>query len=60
LYKKLMRETAPPGAIGFNWNECQTSFAQGRAAMWVDGIGFSAPLVDPTKSKCPSGRIASH
>lgn len=51
LYAKLMRETAPPGSIGFNWNECQTSFMQGKVAMWVDGIGFSAPLVDPAKSK---------
>lgn len=51
LYQNLMRETAPPGSIGFNWYECQTTFAQGRAAMWLDGIGFSAPLVDPAKSK---------
>ncbi len=51
LYQNFMRETAPPGSIGFNWYECQTTFAQGRAAMWLDGIGFSAPLVDPTKSK---------
>jgi multiple sugar transport system substrate-binding protein len=51
LYQSLMRDTAPPGSIGFNWYECQTTFAQGRAAMWLDGIGFSAPLVDPTKSK---------
>ena len=50
-YQKLMQETAPPGSVGFNWNECQTTFSQGRAAMWWDGIGFSAPLVDPTKSK---------
>ena len=50
-YQKIMRECAPPGSVGFNWNECQTTFGQGRAAMWWDGIGFSAPLVDPTKSK---------
>ena len=50
-YQKIMRECAPPGVIGFNWNECQTTFMQGRAAMWWDGIGFSAPLVDPNKSK---------
>ena len=50
-YQKIMRECAPPGVIGFNWNECQTTFMQGRAAMWWDGIGFSAPLLDPTKSK---------
>lgn len=69
LYAKLMRETAPPGSIGFNWNECQTSFSQGKIAMWVDGIGFSAPLVDPTKSKIakdvgfapmPAGPKAQH
>jgi multiple sugar transport system substrate-binding protein len=51
LYAKLNKEHAPPGTIGFNWNECQTTFAQGRAAMWLDGIGFATPLEDPTKSK---------
>ena len=50
-YQKIMRDYAPPGSVGFNWNECQTNFSQGRAAMWWDGIGFAAPLVDPTKSK---------
>jgi multiple sugar transport system substrate-binding protein len=51
LYKKLNKDFAPPGTIGFNWNECQTSFATGRAAMWLDGIGFAAPLEDKTKSR---------
>ncbi len=51
LYQKLMRDTAPPGSIGFNWNECQTSFSQGKIGMWLDGVGFSAPLIDPVKSK---------
>ncbi|MCP8937848.1 substrate-binding domain-containing protein [Alsobacter sp. SYSU M60028] len=51
LYRKLNKDYAPPGTIGFNWNECQTSFMQGRAAMWLDGIGFATPLEDPTKSK---------
>ncbi|MCW3475120.1 ABC transporter substrate-binding protein [Limobrevibacterium gyesilva] len=50
-FAKLMRETSPPGAVGFNWNESQTTFSQARAAMWLDGVGFSAPLVDKTKSK---------
>ena len=50
-YQTIMRECAPPGSVGFNWNECQTTFSQGRAAMWWDGIGFSAPLLDPAKSK---------
>jgi multiple sugar transport system substrate-binding protein len=51
IYQKLMRETSPPGSIGFNWNESQTSFSQGKVAMWLDGVGFSAPLLDPKSSK---------
>ena len=51
FYQKIMRECGPPGSVGFNWNEAQTTFMQGRAAMWLDGIGFSAPLLDPTKSR---------
>jgi multiple sugar transport system substrate-binding protein len=69
LYKRLNREVAPPGTIGFNWNECQTTFSQGRAAMWLDGIGFATPLEDPTKSRIagkvgygvvPAGPKAQH
>ncbi|MDR3533171.1 MAG: sugar ABC transporter substrate-binding protein [Rhodopila sp.] len=68
-YQKIMKECGPPGNIGFNWNECQTTFMQGRAAMWWDGIGFSAPLLDKTKSKIvdkvgfapvPAGPKAQH
>ena len=50
-YQRIMRECAPPGVVGFNWNEAQTTFSQGRAAMWWDAIGFTAPLVDKNKSK---------
>jgi multiple sugar transport system substrate-binding protein len=50
-YKKLNREFAPPGTVGFNWNEAQTSFSQGKIGMWIDGIGFAPPLEDPTKSR---------
>ena len=68
-YKKFLRDVSPPGSIGFNWNECQTTFMQGRAAMWVDGIGFAAPLEDRTRSRVagkvgyalvPRGRGPSH
>ena len=51
MYKRLNRDFAPPGTIGFNWNECQTTFMQGRAAMWLDGIGFATPLEDPSRSR---------
>ncbi|MDR3536699.1 MAG: sugar ABC transporter substrate-binding protein [Acetobacteraceae bacterium] len=50
-YQTIMKACGPPGNVGFNWNECQTTFMQGRGAMWWDGIGFSAPLLDKTKSK---------
>jgi multiple sugar transport system substrate-binding protein len=51
IYKRLLKDYAPPGVSGFNWGECQTTFSLGRAAMWFDGIGFSPPLEDPRKSK---------
>ncbi len=50
-YQRLMRECAPPGSNGFNWNECQTTFMQGRAAFWIDGVGYAAPLEDPKRSR---------
>jgi ABC-type glycerol-3-phosphate transport system substrate-binding protein len=37
--------------VGFNWNESQTSFIQGKIGMWIDGIGFAPPVEDPTKSR---------
>jgi multiple sugar transport system substrate-binding protein len=55
MYKSLLRDTAPPGVVGFNWNECQTSFMQGKIGMWMDGVGFAPPLLDPKVSK-----IAGH
>lgn len=51
IYQTLMRDLSPPGSVGFNWNECQTTFMQGRAAMWIDGVGFAAPLEDTTRSR---------
>lgn len=51
LYQTLLKDYAPKGVSGFNWNECQTTFMQGQAAMWFDGIGFSTPLEDPKTSK---------
>jgi len=51
LYKSILRECAPPGVVGFNWNECQTSFMQGKVGMWMDGVGFTPPLLDPKVSK---------
>ena len=51
LYQRLLTKAAPQGVSGFNWSECQSTFLQGRAAMWLDGIGFAPPLEDPEKSR---------
>jgi len=51
IYQELLASYAPPGVSGFNWNECQTTFGQGTAAMWFDGIGFATPLEDPEQSR---------
>jgi multiple sugar transport system substrate-binding protein len=51
MYRDLLKNTGPAGVAGFNWNEAQSLFLQGKAAMWIDGSGFATPLEDPTKSK---------
>lgn len=51
MYQNLTKNYAPPGVAGFNWNECQSVFALGQAAMWLDGLGFAGPLEDPKTSK---------
>jgi multiple sugar transport system substrate-binding protein len=51
LYRDLLKGTGPAGIAGFNWNEAQSLFLQGKAAMWIDGSGFALPLEDATKSK---------
>ena len=39
----------PQGIVRFNWNEAQGLFMQGKAAMWLDGIGFAVPVEDKTR-----------
>ena len=51
MYQTLLGKYGPQGVAGYNWNESQTLFLQGKAAMWLDGIGFAQPLEDPTKSR---------
>jgi multiple sugar transport system substrate-binding protein len=51
MYQTLMAKYGPQGVAGYNWNEAQSLFLQGKAAMWLDGIGFAQPLEDPTKSR---------
>jgi multiple sugar transport system substrate-binding protein len=51
LYQRLLTKVAPPGVAGFNWMESMSAFTQGRAAMWIDGVGWAPPLEDPNASR---------
>lgn len=51
LYQTLLGKYGPTGVAGFNWNECQTTFAQGYAAMWLDSTAWAKSLEDPKTSK---------
>ena len=51
LYQRLLTKVAPPGVAGFNWMESMAAFTQGRAAMWIDGVGWAPPLEDPAASR---------
>ncbi len=57
FYQTLLKNYAPPGVSGFNWNESQSAFALGQVAMWMDGLGFASPLEDPKSSKVV-GKVA--
>jgi multiple sugar transport system substrate-binding protein len=57
VYQTLNKNYTPPGTVGFNWNECQTTFSQGRAAMWLDGCDFATPLENPKQSRVV-GKVA--
>jgi multiple sugar transport system substrate-binding protein len=56
MYDRLLTKTAPPGVAGFNWMESMASLTQGRAAMWIDGVGWAPPIEDPNASRV-AGKI---
>ncbi|MDB5567720.1 MAG: Inositol transport system sugarbinding protein [Tardiphaga sp.] len=51
MYQRLLTKTAPPGVAGFNWMESMATLTQGRAAMWIDGVGWAPPIEDPNASR---------
>ncbi len=51
LYQTLLKDYGPVGVSGFNFNECQTTFSQGFAAMWLDSTAWARPLESKTTSK---------
>ena len=50
-YNRSMGKCAPPGVAGFNWMESLAAFAQGRAAMWIDGVGWAPGVENPNSSR---------
>src|SRR3954467_10553583 len=44
FYQRLLTKDAPPGVAGSSWMESMAAFTQGRAAMWIDGVGWAPPL----------------
>jgi len=46
----MLRRFAPPGVVNYNWYECSATFMQGRAAMYLDAIGFGTQFEDREKS----------
>jgi multiple sugar transport system substrate-binding protein len=44
-------KSSPPGVAGFNWMESLAAFAQGRAAMWLDGVGWAPGVENPNSSR---------
>jgi multiple sugar transport system substrate-binding protein len=50
-YDRSMGKSAPPGVAGFNWMESLAAFAQGRAAMWIDGVGWAPGVENPNSSR---------
>jgi multiple sugar transport system substrate-binding protein len=50
-YNRGMIKSGPPGSAGFNWMEALAAFAQGRAAMWIDGVGWAPGAENPNSSR---------
>ncbi len=51
FYINLVRKYGEPGATSAGFTECETDFAQGVTAMWVDATVAAGFLSDPSQSK---------
>ena len=49
-YAHLMRTYAPPGAVGYNWDQVLADFTQGRVAMFHDSASLAAQVENPERS----------
>lgn len=49
-YTVLFRDYGVPGSVSYGSSDAQTSFNQGKAAMWLDGQSLQCSAYDSTKS----------
>ncbi len=54
FYVDLVKNYGEPGATSAGYTECETNFAQGRVAMWVDATAAAGFVSDPKQSKLGS------
>jgi sorbitol/mannitol transport system substrate-binding protein len=54
FYINLIRSAGEPGATSSGFTECETAFAQGKTAMWVDATVAAGDLTNPSVSKVAS------
>jgi sorbitol/mannitol transport system substrate-binding protein len=54
FYINLIRTAGEPGATTSGFTECETDFAQGKTAMWVDATVAAGDLSNPSTSKVAS------
>jgi sorbitol/mannitol transport system substrate-binding protein len=51
FYVNLVRKYGEPGATSSGFTECETDFAQGKTAMWVDATVAAGVVSNPKDSK---------
>jgi len=51
FYVNLIKKYGEPGATSAGFTECETDFAQGKVAMWVDATSAAGQISDPKSSK---------
>lgn len=51
FYVNLVKQYGEPGASSAGFTECETDFAQGKVAMWVDATSAAGQVTDPKASK---------
>ena len=54
FYVDMIRNYGPPGSQNNGFTECETIFAQGKGAIWVDATSAAGLITDPKNSKVAS------